>query len=419
MNATRLDRRRFLALGSLGAAAVVGRPAIVGQPAVARQADPLEAESAVAREPSPRTGAGVGPEAGPGPVRMSGDGLGLTPAETAAVWAELAGSRRIERDSYSNGGSVAALEAHFAEVLGKERAVFLPTGTLANHLAVRTLAGGTGRAVVQAESHLFNDSGDCVQTLSGITLMPLGPGRAGFRLDEVRDVIARTAGGRVARPVSVISIETPVRRRYGETFDQLELDRITAFAKQEGIRLHLDGARIFLQSAATGRSVADYARPFDTVYVSLYKYFNSVSGAILAGPRALLDDLYHVRRMFGAGLPGAWPFAALAQHYAPGFTDRFRQALAVSEAVIDRLGAHEAFAVERIPAGTNLFRLRVAQPDAAGFRARLRQRRIHLGAPRSGNGGRGGARFLVAVNETWNRASADALADAFIGALRA
>ncbi|MCY3842783.1 MAG: beta-eliminating lyase-related protein [Acidobacteria bacterium] len=426
MTATRLDRRRFLALGSLGAAAVVGRPAFVGPPAIAGRPAGLASSpgvaGAAAGEPSPHAGAGAAPEAGP--VRMTGDGLGLTPAETAARWTELAADGRVERDSYSNGGAVAALEAHFAEVLGKERAVFLPTGTLANHLAVRTLAGGTGRAVVQAESHLFNDSGDCVQTLSGITLMPLGPGRAGFRLDEVQEVIARTAGGRVSRPVSVISIETPVRRRYGETFDQAELDRITAFAKREGIGLHLDGARIFLQSAATGRAVSDYARPFDTVYVSLYKYFNSVSGAVLAGPRALLDELYHVRRMFGAGLPGAWPFAALARHYAPGFTERFRQALAVSEAFIERLGGHGAFAVERVPAGTNLFTLRVAQADGAAFRARLGRRGIHLGAPRglgrgdSDGGEPGRARFLLAVNETWNRRSADALADTFIGALR-
>ena len=430
MNASGLDRRRFLALGSLGAAAVVGRPAFGGRPVfagppagVSPAAGSASSPEVAAQGESPHAGAGVEPEAGP--VRMTGDGLGLTPAETAALWTRLATDGRIERDSYSNGGAVAALEAHFADVLGKERAVFLPTGTLANHLAVRTLAGGTGRAIVQAESHLFNDSGDCVQTLSGITLMPLGPGRAGFRLDEVREVIARTAGGRVSRPVSVISIETPVRRRYGETFDQAELDRITAFAKREGIGLHLDGARIFLQSAATGRSAADYARPFDTVYVSLYKYFNSVSGAVLAGPRALLDELYHVRRMFGAGLPGAWPFAALARHYAPGFTDRFRQALAVSEAFIEHLGRHEAFGVERIPAGTNLFTLRVAQADGAAFRARLRRRGIHLGAPRgfrrgdSDGGGPGHARFLVAVNETWNRTSGVALAETFIGALRA
>ena len=182
------------------------------------------------------------------------------------------------RDSYSNGGAVERLENAFAELLGKERAVFMPTGTLANHLAVRALAGGTGRAIVQADSHLYNDSGDCVQTLSGITLMPLGAGRPDFTAAEVEATLDRTASGRVRTPIRVISIETPVRRHFGATFDRRELDRIASLAQREGIRLHLDGARIFLQAAYEGRDPAEYARPFDTVYVSLYKYFNAPSG---------------------------------------------------------------------------------------------------------------------------------------------
>ena len=345
-------------------------------------------------------------------VRMVGDGLGLTPAESARLWTDLTAGDRIVRDSYSNGGTVHALERQFAELLGKERAVFMPTGTLANHLAVRRLARGAGRAIVQAESHLFNDSGDCVQTLSGITLIPLGTGRGSFTLDEVQEVIGRTASGRVATPVSVISIETPVRRRFGETFDGAELDRIVTFAKQQGIRLHLDGARIFLQAAYEGRDVAEYAAPFDTVYVSLYKYFNAASGAILAGPRRLLDDMYHARRMFGAGLPAAWPFASIAHHYVPGFLDRYRRAVAVSESWTEAIARHGAFDVERIPNGTNLFRLRVAHRDLAAFRKRVDEQGVTLGAPRSDGGG-----FLIGVNETWNRRRADELADVFVSAL--
>ncbi len=392
MGTTSLDRRRFLQMGTLGMGVGLARPTLT----------------------LGRTVAPAGRAANTGRVRLVGDGLGLTTAESADLWTELADSGSIERDAYSIGGTVAELEAHFAAVLGKERAVFMPTGTLANHLAVRALAGGTGRAIVQAESHLFNDSGDCVQTLSGITLMPLAPGRATFTVDDARNVIGRTIGGRVARPVSVISLETPVRRRFGETFDEAEMDRVTTFARREGIRLHLDGARIFLQSAYTGRPVADYARPFDTVYVSLYKYFNAASGAILAGPRALLDDLFHTRRMFGAGLPGAWPFASIARHFAPAFIDRFRQAVAVSEAWIEQVARHDAFTIERIPAGTNIFRLRVSHPDPAGVRARLASRGVDLGAPRPD-----GAGFLLTVNETWNRTTPDALADAFVAALRA
>ena len=391
-NRTSIGRRRFLRTGALGLGAGALGPGLAAGQGV---------------------GVGSGSVAEPtaGRVRMSGDGLGLTPADHGRLLSRLAEEGRIARDSYSNGGVVGELEERFAALLGKERAVFMPTGTLANHLAVRALAGGRGRAILQAESHLYNDSGDCVQTLSGITLMPLAPGRATFTLEEVQEVIDRTAGGRVSRPVSVISVETPVRRRFGERFDQAELDRITAFARERGIRLHMDGARLFLQSACTGVDVAEYARPFDTVYVSLYKYFNSASGAILAGPRALLDDMYHTRRMFGAGLPGAWPFAAVALHHVPGFVGRFRRAVEVSEAFIERVTRHEAFAVERMPAPTNLFRLRVSAPDPAGFRARLRDRGVDLGRP--GPDGR----VLVGVNETWNRATAESLAERFTASL--
>ena len=386
---TNIDRRRFLEVGTLG----------VGYG--------LAAAGASAAQRGPATAV---PAGGSRDVRMVGDGLGLTPAETARVWTTLAADGGIARDSYSNGGTVERLENAFAELLGKERAVFMPTGTLANHLAVRALAGGAGRAIVQADSHLYNDSGDCLQTLSGITVVPLGPGRPDFTLEEVEAALDRTAGGRVSTPVRVISIETPVRRHFGATFDRRELARIAALATREGIRLHLDGARIFLQAAYEGRDVTDYAAPFDTVYVSLYKYFNAPSGAILAGPRELLDGMYHTRRMFGAGLPAAWPFAAVAHHYLPGFVDRYRQAVDVSESWIARITRHEAFSVERIPNGTNLCWLRVKTGDAAAFSQRLRDHGVTLGAPRDD-------RFLVGVNETWNRRPAGELVDLFVASL--
>ena len=188
-------------------------------------------------------------------------------------------------DSYSLGGVVEQLEEAFARVLQKERAIFMPTGTLANHMAVRALAGGSSRVLVQEDSHFYQDEGDCAQTLSNLTLMPLAAGRATFTADDLQRVLDQTKGARVVSRVSAIAIETPVRRKQGERFDPGEVKKIVALARREGIRLHLDGARLFLQAAYTGENVADYAQPFDTVYVSLYKYFNAASGAILAGPK--------------------------------------------------------------------------------------------------------------------------------------
>jgi threonine aldolase len=223
-------------------------------------------------------------------------------------------------------------------------------------------------------------------------------------------VLDQTRSARVVSRVSAISIETPVRRKQGERFEPAALAQIVAVARHEGIRLHLDGARMFLESAYGGTTVSDYARPFDTVYVSLYKYFNAASGAILAGPRDLIDGMYHGRRMFGGGLNHAWPFALVALHYLDGFSDRYAAAVKISEAFIGGLRGNDRFAVERIPLGTNIFRLGVRGTDAAAFQKRLAAEGVMLAAPQQGT-------FLVGVNETLTRTNARALTDAFVRAL--
>src|SRR6185436_13484002 len=334
MRMTPLNRRRFLQLGSLSAGLTAAVPGL-------------------AFGATHDTAAGADDRR----VRLSGDGLGLSPAEYAALLHRLLDEKGIVPDSYSLGGVVEELEERCARVLGKERAIFMPTGTLANHLAVRALAAGSSRVIVQEESHLYQDEGDCAQTLSNLTLMPLAAGRATFTAADLERVLDTTKGARVVSRVSAISIETPVRRKQGERFDPAELKKIIAIARRDGIRLHLDGARLFLEAAYSGENVADYAKPFDTVYVSLYKYFNAASGAILAGPRSLIDGMYHARRMFGGGLNHVWPFALVAQHYLAGFGDRYSRAVKVSEEWIAKLQQHDRFAIDREPLGTNLFRL--------------------------------------------------------------
>jgi threonine aldolase len=386
-----LNRRRFLQLGSLGAGLSAAAPGLA-----------FGGTLAAAEE----TAAGVDDRR----VRLSGDGLGLGPVEYAALLQRLLDEKGIVPDSYSLGGVVEELEEQCARVLGKARAIFMPTGTLANHMAVRALAGGSSRVIVQEGSHLYQDEGDCAQTLSHLTLMPLAAGRATFTADDLQRVLDETKAARVVSRVSAISIETPVRRKQGERFDPAELEKIIAIARRDGIRLHLDGARLFLEAAYSGAHVADYSRPFDTVYVSLYKYFNAASGAILAGPRELIDGMYHTRRMFGGGLNHAWPFALVALHYLGGFSDRFGRAVRVSEDWVRALRQHERFAIERVPLGTNLFRLQVRGTDPIAFRKRLETSGVLVSAPQRDT-------FLIGVNETLNRTTAPALTDAFVRAL--
>lgn len=326
-------------------------------------------------------------------MHASGDGLSLTTAEFAKI---LAGIPDIARDDYSRGGVVEQLETRMASLLGKEMAVWLPTGTLANQLAVRLLAGSRRRVLVQAESHLFNDCGDCCQTLSALTLVPLAPAKATFPIADVEAAASNSLSGRVATPIGAIQIETPVRRMRGERFDFVQMKQIASWARERRIALHLDGARLFIESAYTGRPVRDYAALFDTVYISMYKYFNSGSGAVLAGPKSLLNDLYQTRRMFGGGLAHVWPFAAVALKYIDGFTERFRKGIQTSEQVIATLKNDANFAIERIPNGTNIFRMRVFGPNAPVYGMRLSAAYIGAQPPVDDW-------FTMQVNETWAR----------------
>ena len=229
----------------------------------------------------------------------------------------------FEADSYSLGGNVQQVEEKFAEMLGKEAAVFMPTGTLANHLAVRLLCGDKPRAIVQEQSHLYQDSGDCVARLSNINLLPLAKDRPHFTVEELRQAVEGSEQGRVLTPVGALMIESPVRRQEGKVVPFNEMQAITDYCRERGIGTHLDGARLYMMSGATGIPAETYASLFDTVYVSLYKYFGAPFGSVLAGTAEFCDGLYHDRRMFGGGLASANFSAALfALKGAEGFEER-------------------------------------------------------------------------------------------------
>lgn len=372
----------------------------------------LSATAALAGVPYVAPVVAGAPEPSSRTVHLSGDGIGITPREYAALLDQACRSREVAEDNYLLGGEVERFERHWAQVLGKERAVFMPSGTLANHLALRALAGTKRRVIVPDMSHIYNDTGDACQTLSGHTLIPLAPGRATFTVADVEAVLARTAGGRVATDVGAISIESPIRRLSGAMFDWDEAKRITALARARGIGTHLDGARLFIASAYTGISPAAYAAPFDTVYVSLWKYFNCGIGAILAGPSQLLDTMFHTRRMFGGNLAVGWNAALVARPFMDGFEGRLKSAVAISETFYTAIAAHPRVQVERIPNGTNLTRVTFTGATPAAVAARLVERRVLMPS-----GPAGQSTVTLAVNETWNRTTAAELTRAFEYAL--
>lgn len=344
-------------------------------------------------------------------IKFTRDGLDLSPLEYSSLLYELSSNGKIEVDNYSRGGDVRKLEKTFAEMTGKEDAMFVPTGTLANHIAIKTLTVEKKRVIVQGESHIYNDSGDCVQNLSGINLIPLNHGEVGFTLDDVKKVLKWAGDSRVRRGVGCIVIESPVRRQMNRMFDMGEIRKISEFARSNGIKMHLDGARLFNASAHSGVDVSEICSLFDTIYISLYKNFNSASGAVLLGDKSFIDGLYHERRMFGGGMPQVWPFASVAHHYSRGFLTEYRSALNNFKEFANILGRSGKFKIRTFSDGTNVFILKPLIPPSRFpiFREKLYKMNVHI--PTADKLKKA---YVVKINTTLNRIDPSKLAEKFV-----
>src|SRR5262249_25911339 len=247
-----------------------------------------------------------------------------------------------------------------------------------------------------------------------ITLVPLGKDQPAFALDELQAAAQRAVTGRVLNPIGAVMIESPVRRQMGQVVPFEAMQAITDYCRQQQIATHLDGARLYMMSAATGITPAAYAALFDTVYVSLYKYFGAPFGAILAGPTDSIDGLYHERRMFGGSLSSAYFAAALALQGMHEFADRFAVAMGQADTLFTRLNTLDGLQVGRFAHGSNIFPLSLAADiDVERFLPSLRTQ-----PTRGMSKARDARQLRLTVNATILRQPLEALVTAFAGALQ-
>ena len=346
-------------------------------------------------------------------VIFRGDGEPKTPDNMLRQLAEFHAKVGLETDVYSRGGTVATLEQRFAEMLGMEATIFMPSGTLANHLAIRNHCGVKTRAVVQEQGHIYNDTGDGLTRLSGISLIPLARGCPYFTLAELKEEIAKSESGRVTNPIGTVVIESPVRRQNGQVVPYDEMKSIMDFCRERSIPTHLDGARLYMMSAATGIKPWQYAALFDTVYVSTFKYFGAPFGAILAGTSEFTRDLFHDRRMFGGALHTAYLGAAVALKGIEGFEERFAAAMDQAKSLFTRLNALSGIKVGQFEHGSNIFPVELdSSIDADAFISALGRHSVFV-YPDDAEPGR----IYLTVNTTILRQDNNDLTEAFEDAL--
>jgi threonine aldolase len=341
-------------------------------------------------------------------VVLAGDALPRNPAAEAARLQALLDRHAKPADSYLAGGAVAQLETKFSSLLGKEDTVFMPTGTLANHIALRLLCGEAKHALVQQESHVYRDESNTVTTLSGINLAPLAPGRAAPTLDEVAGAIELAEVGPYPIKVGAIALESPVRRAQGATLRPDLVAAIARRAREKQVAMHLDGARLLLMCGTPGFDIKSYCGHFDTVYVSLYKYLGAPFGAVLAGPKALMARARELRHIFGGTIYHAWQAALPALDALDGAEQRFANVHAAGERLLAGLERTPGFKVQRVAEGSNLAGLEIGAQRLNGLEERLRAANVRIGKVNEG-------KVQLGFNESILRRDTGYLVKAFTG----
>jgi threonine aldolase len=206
-------------------------------------------------------------------------------------------------DRYGAGGAVEALEDEMRTVLGKPAVVFMPSGTMAQQIALRIHAErrGTRTVAFHPTCHLELHEDKAYQRLHGLLGVPIGPARGLISSADLRGVRERLAA---------VLFELPQREIGGRLPSWADLEEQVAIVRERGAAVHLDGARLWECTPYYDRSPADISAPFDTVYVSLYKGLGGLAGCCLAGDEEVIAEARAWRKRHGGTLFGMWPHAA-------------------------------------------------------------------------------------------------------------
>ncbi len=231
------------------------------------------------------------------------NGHGLRPP--AVLLAELASldNEELATDTYGEGGAVTLLEDTVRDLLGKPAAAFMPSGTMAQQIALRIHADRTGRRAVafHPTCHLEIHEDKAYERLHGLVGVPIGDPRDLFTLADLQAI---------REPLAAVLFELPQREIGGRLPDWDDLVEQVDFVRDHGGTVHLDGARLWETGPFYDRPLADIAGLFDSVYVSLYKGLGGLAGCLLLGEDGLIGEARAWRKRHGGTLIQLWPYAA-------------------------------------------------------------------------------------------------------------
>lgn len=243
-------------------------------------------------------------------------------------------------DVFGDDPTVNQLQERVARLLGKEAALFVPSGAMSNQICVKAHTQPGDELLCETTCHIYNYEAGGPAILSGVTCRPIDGDYGILDVSDLRDKL-RPDNEHYVR-TRLISLENTHNRGGGHVYPPEKIEAIAAWARQHDLRMHLDGARLWNAIVATGISAADWARPFDSVSVCFSKGLGAPIGSALVGSREFVARARRIRKLMGGGMRQVGILAAAVlyalDHHIERLADDHRNAQVIAQAVADTPG---------------------------------------------------------------------------------
>ena len=279
-------------------------------------------------------------------------------------------------DVYGEDPTVNRLEEVVANLLGKEAALFVPSGVMANQIAVKLHTTPGDEVILNRQSHIYNYETGAAGVLSGVQLAPIDSPDVLLTADQVEAAIRPAMD--VFPKTTLVSVENTLNKGGGRVYPLDQLAAIADVARRHDLALHLDGARLWNASAASGPPEREYAALADTVWVALSKGLGAPVGSVLAGSEALIDEARFYRKMFGGGMRQSGILAAAGlyalDHHRPHLAEDHVKARRLAETIAEL----PAFSIAPKTVETNIVIFEVVDDTAASVIEAMRDAGVLL-----------------------------------------
>lgn len=309
----------------------------------------------------------------PAPVDLRSD----TITRPSAAMRLAMANAEVGDDVFGDDPTVNALQERIADMLGTEAALFVPSGTMANQIALRAHTRPGDEVIIGVGAHVWRHESGALAAISGLQTQAVGTDgtftgadvRAAYKADDPYQAATR-----------VVEVENTHGMTGGTCWDRARLADVVATAKQLGMALHLDGARLWNAAIATGATEKELAAGFDSISVCLSKGLGAPIGSLVAGSKPFIKACHRLRKMHGGGMRQAGILAAAGMFALDHNRDRLVEDHAKARALAEHLAQVPGLRIDLASVQTNIVMIDVERGTVQAVIELAREAGVRLGA---------------------------------------